>query len=134
MNFDLSNYEAADTGTLEVMDITGDEPLLGTDGQPVLFEIYGPGSAPAVKHDAEMAQASKTRIFAAVRGKEPKNAAAIERDENIRKLAACTKSISENFPLTAKEIYENHKLGYITRQVAEYQGAWANFPSASPKS
>lgn len=130
--FNVSKYEAAETAILEVKDITGAAPLIGEGGQPVTIEVYGPGSEQAVKADAEIAQNNKTRIFAAVRGKEPKNAAALERDDHTRKLTACTKALN-NFPIPggAKALYENPRLGFIRQQVAEFQVDWANFPNAS---
>jgi hypothetical protein len=132
--FDLSAFEAAETAILEVKDITGEGPLL-FNGEPVTIEVFGPGSEQAVKADAEIARANQARMFAAVRGKEPKDAAGEARAGQIRKLVACTKAIN-NFPIPggAKALFENPRLGYIAEQFAAFQAAWANFPPKSAKS
>ena len=128
--FNLANYEAADTGLLEVLN-QRKVPLLGNDGQPVTIELYGPGSEQYVKVQAEIDSASQARVFANMRGgKAAKDSADQARADRIRKLSACTKAISPNFPLSPDALYKNSKLGYITNQVAEYLEDWANFPAA----
>lgn len=127
--FDLSKYETAETGILEVLN-EKDEPLIGPNGQPVTIEMYGPGSEVAIKAQAKVDQATTARTFAAVRGKLPKDAAGENRKLQAEKLAACTKAIN-NFPVDPLALYSNPRLGYITAQVAKFQDDWSNFPAAS---
>ncbi len=130
--FDLSQYEAADTAVLDVLN-QKEEPLLGAGGQPVTIEMYGPGSAQYAKAQAKIDSASQTRAFAAIRGKVTKDAAEENRKLQAEKLAACTKQIN-NFPVDPPALYGNAKLGYITNQAAKFLEDWGNFPAASSKS
>ncbi len=131
--FDLSAFEAADVGILEVQTAAGDPMLY--KGQPVKFHLYGPGSAEFVRITARLDAASQARTFAALRGKGSKGAADEQRADMITKLSACTKHV-ENFPIPggAKAIYENPRLGYITSQVTRFLDDWANFQPPSAQS
>lgn len=131
--FDLSQFEASDTGVLEVQNQKDDGPLL-FNGQPVTIELYGPGSEQYAKAQAKIESAGQMRLFAAARGK-AKDAAAEARRDQIEKLVACTKAIN-NFPVPggAAKLYENRKLGYITNQVSKYLEDWGNFLSPASKS
>jgi TnpA family transposase len=128
---DLSQFEAADTAMLELMN-QKEEPLL-YNGQPVVFEMYGPGSTQYAKAQAEIDSASQTRAFAAIRGKVTKDAAEESRKLTAKKLAACTKSVGV-FPADALTVYSNPKLGYITNQVSRFIEDWGNFPAGSVNS
>jgi hypothetical protein len=123
--FNLADFEATDSAWLEVQNKKEDGPLL-FNGQPVRIEVLSPGTKQALnaQHKAETATTAKT--FAAMRGKPVKETAEGKVEQNADKLAAVTGRI-ENFPVSAKEIYANPKLGYITKQVAEFHNDWANF-------
>lgn len=131
--FDVSLFEAADTGILEVRN-QNDGPLL-FNGEPVTIELYGPGSEQYAKAEARIATASQSRAFAAMRGKAPKDAASEARKDQIEKLIACTKALN-NFPIPggAAELYANRKLGYITNQVSRFMEDWGNFLSPAARS
>jgi hypothetical protein len=131
--FDLSAYEAAEVGILNVETPAGEPMKHG--GQPVRIHLYGPGSAEFVRITARLDAAAQTRTFAALRGKGTKGAADEQRADLITKLSACTKHV-ENFPVVggAKAIYENSRLGYITNQVQRFLDDWANFPPQSAQS
>ena len=131
--FDLAQYEAADTAILEVENVAGDGPLIGPNGQPVTIELYGPGSEQYVKVQAEIDRGNQERIFAAARGKTPKDAASEQRAAHTKKLVACTKAIN-NFPVDAKTLYANPRLGYIRNQVATFIEDWSHFLPVSAKS
>lgn len=122
--FDLAQFEAADTFTLEVMS-QKDEPLL-YNGAPVTIEVYGPGTREYQYAHHRLAQANQANAFAAMRGKPVKETVEGNATKLADKLAACTKSVN-NFPVAAQEIYTNPKLGYITAQVAKCIEDWANF-------
>ncbi len=129
-DFNVEFFEAADTAILEVMN-QKDEPLL-YKGQPVTIEMYGPGTSQYARAQAKIDSASQTRAFAAIRGKQPKDAAEENRRLNAEKLAACTKSVN-NFPIKggALALFQNPKLGYITDQAVKFGNDWVNFPAAS---
>jgi hypothetical protein len=129
-NFDLTQFEAADTGVLEVLDMR-EEPML-VDGKPVTIELYGPGSTQYAKAQAKIDQAGQARVFAAVRGKVAKEGPDEMRRMNAEKLAACTVKIN-NFPVAPLDLYANPRLGYITTQVAKFLEDWSHFLSPSAK-
>lgn len=135
MAFNLSQYEAADTGKLTIMDARDEDPLLGTDGQPVVFELYGPGSDVYAKADAKIEQLrSSLAMQAAMRGGKTKSDGSAElRQLTWQKWADCTKSISSNFPVRPLDVYSNRKLGYITNQVSRFVESWGNFPAPATK-
>jgi len=123
--FNLADFEARDTAMLEIQNIKGDGPLL-VNGQPVRVEVRSPGTreAQAAQHKIETAATAKT--FAAMRGKPVKETVEGKVEERAAKLLAVTVRF-ENFPVSAQDVYSNPKLGWITQQVAEFHGDWANF-------
>lgn len=127
--FNLKQYEAADTAKLTILDAAGDEPLLGTDGQPVVFELYGPGTEQYAKGQEKIDRAREVRTMqAAMRGGKMKGDGAAEQRQLVaEKWAGCTKSISQNFPMASLAVYQNPKLGYVTKQVAACVEDWSNF-------
>ncbi len=131
--FDLSAYEAAEVGVLNVETPSGDPMLYNK--QPVKIHLYGPGSAEFVRVTAKLDAASQARTFAALRGKAAKGATDEQRADQITKLTACTREV-ENFPIPGgpRAIYENPRLGYITNQVQRFLDDWANFPPQSAQS
>lgn len=131
MDFDLSAYELEDTATFQPKNARGDDDLKGTDGEPVVFEIYSPGSAAGVKALHKSGRQAQMRMFRSMRGEfDPQDAVNADR-EAAEKLAAFTKSISPNFPVTPLAIFTNPRLLYINRQVEEFIGKTASFSKAS---
>jgi hypothetical protein len=131
MEFDLSQFEAADSAVLEVQTAKKDGPLM-FDGKPVTIELSGPGSEQYSAAQAKIDAASQARAFAAIRGKVAKDVQSENRRLQAEKFAACTRALN-NFPIPggALALYSNPKLGYITSQVAEFIEDWGNFPAAS---
>lgn len=129
--FDVSQFEALDIADLEVLNIDGD-PMIH-DGKQVIIRMYGPGSAESLAASYKLNTKDQARLFAGVRGKPMKDSVEQQRVDTIARLVACTQSVI-NFPMTAAEIYENPKLGYITDQAATFQKDWVNFKPASSKS
>ena len=127
MTFDISKYELNDSGTLTVQTAKGDEDLLGTDGKPVVIELYGHGSNQAVAVARKQGQRAAARVQQLVRGKVNKNEAAMAEEEEVERLTALTKSISANFPIAPAELYANPRLSYITNQVKAFLNDSANF-------
>lgn len=135
MDFNLKQYEAADTATLTILDAAGDEPLRGVDGEPVVFELYGPGTEQFANGQDKIDRAREARTMqAAMRGGKVKGDGAAEQRKLVaEKWAGCTKSISPNFPVSPIAVHTNPKLGYITRQVANFVEDWGNFLPQSAK-
>ncbi len=127
--FDLSAFEAAETGTLDVIGLN-EEPLLHA-GKPVRITVYGPGSTQFVRADAKAAAANQARALAQLRGKHSKDPDE-HRLQVADRLAAVTQNI-ENFPIPggAHALYANPRLGYITNQVVKFLDDWGNFKPAS---
>jgi hypothetical protein len=132
--FDISQYEMADTATLKVKNIFGNDFLLGNDGQPVTIEIYSPGSKEGVRALHKAGLAAQARVMRTMRGELDKDDALNADNEKATKLIGFTKAISPNCPITPSQIYGNSKLGYIAKQVEEFIGKDANFAKASSPS
>lgn len=125
--FDLSAYELKDEATLTVQNKKGDDDLIGADGvNPVKIVLYSSGTEQGVKAEHKAATQSTLRMQALLRGKVEKNAAVTAEAEQVDKLTAYTKEVI-NFPKSAREIYSNPKLGYITRQVQAFIADTSNF-------
>ena len=108
-----------------------EEPIIGSDGQPVTVTVYSPGSKAYAK--AQAAQQNRMIDKLKKRGKSDQTA-----EEKARELAdhltACTASFSDNFEYQGLEgaeliraVYMNPKLGYIAEQVGKHIGDWSNF-------
>lgn len=130
MTFDVSQYELEDTAVMTVKNARGDDELLGTDGKPVTVEFYSPGSPQGVKALHKSSRAAQMRMFASMRGEFKSDDAANADREQAEKLAAFTKSISENFPMAPLAIFSNPKLCYWNKQAEEWIGKLGNFTKA----
>lgn len=126
--FDLKDYEAAETGEMEVMGLD-EEPLM-VNGEPVVLVMYGPGSKQHAAATAKATAKTRNSMMAAMRGKPIKEGDDEARKDQIEKLVACTAEV-KNFPLSAREIFTNPLLGYITDQAAKYIEDWKNFKKPS---
>ena len=123
--FDISAFEARDTAVLIVQNQKDDGPLL-VNGNPVQFELYGPGSKEYLNAQHKIEVANQALTFAAIRGKPVKETVEGKLEKRANKLITCTRSI-DNFPVAPKDLFMNPKLGYITDQVEKFIGDWANF-------
>lgn len=133
-NFDVSRYEIEDFTSVTILNAKGDDDLLGTDGKPVVFEVYSSGSKQGQKALFRAGRESTARLQRALRGKSSKTEAEDADREQVEKLVAFTKSISPNFPLSAEAVYSNPKLGYIRRQIERLIDDDANFAKSSTTS
>lgn len=131
MEFDLSQYELSDSATFTPKNARGDDELKGTDGQPVVIEVYSPGSPEGVKALHKSGRQAQMRMFRSMRGEfDPADAVNADR-ERAEKLAAFTKSVSANFPVAPLAIYTNPRLCYLAAQVEEQIGKFGNFSKGS---
>lgn len=131
MTFDVSQYELQDTKVFTVKNAQGDDDLLGADGKPVTYELYSPGSPEGVKALHKSSRAAQMRMFRSMRGEFSQDDAANADREQAEKLAAFTKSISDNFPVAPLAIYSNPRLLYWNRQTEENIGKLGNFSKGS---
>lgn len=133
MTFDVSSIELSDTATLVIKNARGDDDLV-IDGQPVVFEIYSPGSPQGQKAQQKAGRAAQMRTWRMMREQlDPNDAVNAER-EYAEKLAGFTAKVSANLPLTPSQVYSNPKLCYIARQVDEFIGKLGNFSKGSSPS
>lgn len=123
--FNVAEFEAADTALLEVQNKKDDGPLM-CNGLPVRIEIRSPGTREAMNAQHKIEMLNQARTFAAIRGKAEKETLDGKIEQRVERLVAITGRI-ENFPVDARALYSNPKLGYITAQVEKFHGDWANF-------
>lgn len=123
--FNITDFEAKDTAWLEVQNIKDDGPLL-VNGAPVRIELSSPGTREYLGAQHKAATANDAKTFAALRNKPVKETVESRIEDAAAKPVACTRTI-ENFPITARELYTNPKLGWITSQVTKFIEDWANF-------
>ncbi|NML61836.1 hypothetical protein HHL21_12270 [Massilia sp. RP-1-19] len=123
--FNVADFEAIDTAWLEVENKKGDAPLL-FNGQPVRIEVRSPGTKEAMDAQHRIDTAATIKTYAAMRGKHAKETVEGNIAQRAEKLSAVTTQI-ENFPISAKDLYSNPKLGYITEQVVKFHIGWENF-------
>lgn len=123
--FNITDFEAKDTAWLEVQNIKDDGPLL-VNGAPVRIELSSPGTREYLGAQHKAATANDAKTFAALRNKPVKETVESRIEDAAAKPIACTRTI-ENFPVTARELYTNPKLGWITSQVTKFIEDWANF-------
>jgi hypothetical protein len=88
--------------------------------------VRSPGTKEAMSAQHKLDTSNTAKTYAAMRGKAVKETVEGKVEQSADKLAAVTGQI-ENFPVSAKDLYSNPKLGYITEQVAKFHGDWANF-------
>jgi len=128
--FNLTQFENVDSGTFTVLNQKGDELIY--NGKPVTITMHGAGSKPQVSADRKRTKAAKAVLYAGIGGRIAKNAEQEEFDREAEYLAACTISI-DNFPIPggALALYQNPRLGYITKQAQKYLADDANFMRGS---
>ena len=130
--FDLSQFETTDTATLTLLSAKGEEMQVA--GQPVMITLHGPGTKQQLSALRKNQKAAKATLFASMNGRAPKNAEEDEAQRDAEYFAACTASISSNFPVQALDLYANQRLSYITKQVRAFLADEANFTNGSPQS
>ncbi len=123
--FNIADFEAKDTAWLDVQNIKDDGPLM-FNGAPVRIELSSPGTREYLGAQHKVATADQAKTFAALRNKPVKETVESRIEDASTKPIACTRTI-ENFPVTAREIYTNPKLGWITSQVTKFIEDWSNF-------
>ena len=111
----------------------GGDASVGADcGDLGSSEGCGAASRRAVKAAQQAVQPAKLRLQQLIRWKVDQDSEVTGETKLVDKLVACTFRIN-NFPVAADDLYSNHKLGYITRQVIEWCADDANFTKPSAK-
>lgn len=128
--FNLADFENAETGSFTVLDRNGDELLY--QGKPVRITMHGAGSKAQVSAERKRVKAAKATLYAGIGGRVAKNAEEEEFQRDAEYLAACTISV-ENFPIPggALALYSNPKLSYITKQAHRFLSEDGNFKPGS---
>lgn len=130
MTFDVSQYELDDTAVMTVKNARGDDDLV-VDGRPVTIEFYSPGSPQGVKALHKSSRQSQLRLMRTMRNEVSQDDAANADREQAEKLAAFTKSISDNWPQAPLAVFSNPRLCYWNRQAEEFLGKLGNFSKGS---
>lgn len=128
--FDLSQYEMADSSVCRIKNMKGDDDFI-VEGEPVVVEVYSPGSKPGIRALHKAGLASAARQMRLYRGELDKKDAVMAEEERVAKLAGFTKSISRNFPVAPETIYANPKLNWFTKQIEKHIDKDENFPQGS---
>jgi hypothetical protein len=132
---DIKSKAVSTTGVLHLRDAS--DELLYSDGQPVIVNVYSPGSAQHAKATARQ----QNRMLDMMKRKGKADVTAEQKAvENAEFLADCTVSF-ENLDyddLIGRElaiaVYSDKTIGFIADQVATYIGDWSNFTQPSAKS
>jgi hypothetical protein len=132
--FEITSLAAKDTFTHPLVN-ANDEPLLDAAGKPLSVTVYGPGSKPYQKANAERTQRMMKRLQR--KGKLEMSAEEQAR-ENAAFLAACTVSFNgwsyKADPAAFEAAYADPSIGFIADQVSKAIGDWANFSQTSVSS
>lgn len=130
MTFDVSQYELEDTAVMTVKNARGDDDLI-VDGKPVTVEFYSPGSPQGVKALHKASRQAQLRLMRTMRNEMSQEDATNADREQAEKLAAFTKSISDNWPVAPLAVFSNPRLLYWNRQAEEFLGKLGNFSKGS---
>lgn len=132
--FEITSLAAKDTFTHNLVN-ANDEPLLDADGKPISVTVYGPGSKPYQRANAERSQRLMKRMQR--KGKLELSAEEQAR-ENAAFLAACTVSFNgwayKGDATAFEAAYADPSIGFIADQVSKAIGDWANFSQTSANS
>lgn len=132
--FEITSLAAKDTFTHALVN-ANDEPLLDAGGKPLSVTVYGPGSKPYQKANAERTQRMMKRLQR--KGKLEMSAEEQAR-ENAAFLAACTVSFNgwtyKGEATAFEAAYADPSIGFIADQVSKAIGDWANFSQTSVSS
>jgi hypothetical protein len=129
--FSVTDYELADTATLTLKNKAGTDDLLGNDGQPVTVEVYSTGSDQGVKAQRKQSKRAQMRLTRTLRGELDNEGRRERRTRAGREACRLHRLDQRQFPVGAVAVYSNPKLGYISRQVAEFIAKDAKFLAPS---
>lgn len=130
VKFDASQYEMLDFAPMNVLDVSQTRPMLH-NGQPVIIDVWSPGSKEGVKYQHAANRASALKTAALFRGRMPQPTGAEQDKEKVDKLVAITKEV-HNFPYEGgvRAMYANPLLT-IGDQVDAFYNDKANFAKPS---
>lgn len=136
MPINIKSHAVADTAVLHLNDETGEK--LYDDGEPVTVEVYGPGSKVYLKAQSE----NEDRLINRMATGKSKQVDSPE--AKARRQAEFLADTTVKFnglgyeELQGREmhvaIYGDSTIGFIAKQVREFQADWANFTKGSTKS
>lgn len=130
----VAELEMLDYAVLDVQDIHDADDLI-FDGHKLKIEVYSSGSDEGVRAAHKVAYQAQLRSMGLVRGKVDKKYGETSDKEEVDRLVAHTKSIIHpTWPFSARETYENHRFGYIGKQVSKFIAEDGNFAKPSTPS
>jgi hypothetical protein len=142
MSFDVSTVQVSDTTEITINHPSNGEPfMVDVDGEaskkPMIVVVHGPGSK-VFKAAQAVSQKAYNATFTRGKSRETSEQTAAR---SAAFLSACTLEFKHfnykgkpNDRETFRELYLDEKAGWITEQVNEQMGDWANFTQAAPTS
>jgi hypothetical protein len=131
---DIRKFAVEETSVIELRSAS-DEPMVGDDGKPMTWTVYGPGSKPYAK--AQAAQQNRMIDKLKRKGKTDETADEKMRDQ-AEFLAGCTKECSSNIEYDGlqgeamhRAVLSDRSIGFIAEQVGRHLGEWGNFSKPS---
>jgi hypothetical protein len=131
---DIKKFAVEETSTIQLHD-AADEPLIGDDGKPMTWTVYGPGSKPYAR--AQAAQQNRMIDKLKRKGKTEQTAEEKAR-EQADFLAGCTKECSSNIEYDGldgealhRAVLSDTSIGFIAEQIGKHLGDWGNFSKPS---
>lgn len=131
---DIKKFSVEETAVIELRD-AADQPMIGEDGKPMTWTVYGPGSRQYAK--AQAAQQNRLIDKLKRKGKTEQTA-----DDKAREqadfLSGCTKECSANIEYDGlkdealhKAVLSDIKIGFVAEQIGKHLGEWGNFSKPS---
>lgn len=133
---DIRKFAVEETSVIELRDAS-DQPMVGDDGKPMTWTVYGPGT-PQYAH-AQAQQQNRMLDKLRKKGKADDSADQKKR-EQADFLAGCTKECSSNIDYDGlkgdalhRAVLSDTSIGFIAEQVGKHLGEWSNFKTGLPK-
>ena len=137
--FDINSIQVDDTSEVEILDPRTGEVLIGEGGKACTVTVYGPGSKPFAAARSS-ANARAVKRFRA-KGRNGEMSPEEEAAAKAAMLTPITLSFNnfqydgkENGADTFRACYLDPKMGWLTEQVNDAAGDWANFTKDAPAS
>lgn len=137
---DIRKFAVTPTGRLHLRD-AADELMFadGADGKPdknkpIAVNLYGPGSKPYVKAQAEQSNRMVDKIKRKGKTSQTAEQAAAEKAEFLSECTASWENMEydgQTGEALSRAVYSDTSIGFIADQVAKFLGDWANFTTSS---
>lgn len=133
---DIRKFAVEETSVIELRDAS-DQPMVGDDGKPMTWTVYGPGTPQYAQAQAQQ----QNRMLDKLRKKgKADDSADQKKREQADFLAGCTKECSSNIDYDGlkgdalhRAVLSDTSIGFIAEQVGKHLGEWSNFKTGLPK-